>query len=364
MSNSNNNLENNGNNGSKESLVEKYSVSKFLKIQDWNLLRLLLITVGIFILMSILVPSKFLSIYNFQSMGFQLSEIGILGIAIAITMITGGIDLSINAIANLTGIIASVVLTHFAGPDVAEPQVALAVVLAIVISLLVGTIGGLLNGFLVAHVGIPAILTTLGTMTLFTGFAFVITKGTGFFGIPAFQTIGNGLVLGIPIPLIIFAAVVVVMTILMNNSAFGLRIYLLGSNPRASRFSGINNKAVLLRTYALSGFLAALAGIVILGRTNSANPDYGASYVLQALLIAVLGGVDVNGGFGKILGLVLAVFSLQFLSTGLNMLLFRYSGANFFKMFSWGLLIIVFMIINYLSYRNKQRTVMKKPKAV
>ncbi len=340
----------------------KFSLEKYFKIQDWNLLRLLIITVALFILMSVLMPTKFPTLQNFRSMGFQLSEIGILGIAIAITMITGGIDLSLNAVANLTGIIASLILTRIAGADVANPQTGTAVALAIVIGLGVGTLCGLINGFLVAYIGIPAILATLGTMTLFTGFAFVITKGTGFFGIPAFQFIGNGEFYGIPVPLIIFLGVAIIMSVVMNNSAFGLRMYLLGSNPKASRFSGINNKVVLLRTYALSGFLASLAGLVILGRTNSANPDYGASYVLQALLIAVLGGVDVNGGFGKISGLVLAVISLQFLSTGLNMLLFRYSGANFFKMFSWGLLIIVFMIVNYLSYQRKQRTIIKKPK--
>jgi simple sugar transport system permease protein len=358
-------MTNNTNNIQKEvetSSGNKFSLDKYFKIQDWNLLRLFIITVALFILMSVLMPEKFPTLKNFRSMGFQLSEIGIMGIAIALTMITGGIDLSINATANLTGIIASLILNKLAGPEIQNPQVALAMVLAIVVGLIVGILCGLLNGFLVSYITIPAILATLGTMTLFTGFAFVITKGTGFFGIEAFQFIGNGEIVGIPVPLIIFAVVSILMAVVMNNSAFGLRVYLVGSNPKASKFSGINNKAVLLRTYALSGMLSALAGLVILGRTNSANPDYGTSYVTQALLISVLGGVDVNGGYGKVSGLVLAVISLQILSTGLNMLLFKYSGANFFKMFSWGLLIILFMIINYLSYQRKQRAV-KKPKA-
>jgi simple sugar transport system permease protein len=340
---------------------DKFSLEKFFKIQDWNLMRLFIITVALFVLMSVLMPEKFPTLKNFRSMGFQLSEIGIMGIAIALTMITGGIDLSINAIANLTGIVASIILNKFAGPEVANPQIGLAMVLAIAVGVIVGALCGLLNGFLVSYITVPAILATLGTMTLFTGFAFVITKGTGFFGIEAFQFIGNGEVAGIPMPLIIFAVIAIVMAVVMNNSAFGLRLYLVGSNAKASKFSGVNNKAVLLRTYMLSGVLAALAGLVILGRTNSANPDYGTSYVTQALLIAVLGGVDVNGGYGKVAGLVLAVISLQILSTGLNMLLFKYSGANFFKMFSWGLLIILFMIINFLSYQRKQRAV-KKPK--
>lgn len=339
----------------------KFDLRPYLKIEDWNIMRLFLITLGVFIVLSLLMPTKFPTIANFRSMGFQLSEIGIMGIAMALTLIIGGIDLSINAVANLTGIVSGLILTKMAGAGVEQPMVWQAMVLAIAAALAIGTLCGLLNGFLVAYVGIPAMLATLSTMTLFTGFAFVITKGTGTFGIPAFQVIGNGDFLGIPIPLLIFLGTALLIAMILNHAPFGLHMYLVGSNVKASRFSGIKNQSVLLRTYALSGFLAALAGIVILGRTNSANPDYGSSYILQAILVAVLGGVDVNGGYGKVAGLVLAIVSLQFLSTGLNMLLFRSSGANFFKMFSWGLLLIVFMIINYLSFQRKMRAGVKKP---
>jgi simple sugar transport system permease protein len=320
------------------------------------MLRLLVMTISILVILSILRPDRFPTLQNFRSMGFQMSEIGVLAIAIMLTMLTGGIDLSVNANANLTGILAGLILTRYGAAAASPSQVALSMAFAIFVALAVGTLCGLFNGFLVAKIGITPILATLGTMTLFTGFAFVLTKGSGVFGIPAFQYIGNGEFQGIPVPLIIFAVVAVVTGIILNRSAYGMRVYLLGSNPLASLFSGIDNPAILIRTYAVSGFLSAIAGIIILARTNSANPDYGSSYVLQAILIAVLGGVNPAGGFGKISGIVLAMISLQFLSTGLNMLLFQYSGSNFFKEFAWGGLLILVMIVNYISSRRSSRS--------
>jgi len=321
--------------------------------RDENISRLFVIMIVLFVIMSLARPEVFPTVQNFQSMAFQFSEIGIMALGIMITMITGGIDLSVNATANLAGITAGLILTKMAPAGSSPATITTAILLAILVALLVGLIAGLLNGFLISRIGITPILATLGTMTLFAGLSIGITKGTGIFGIPEFQFIGNGSALGIPIPLIIFAGLALLVSIILNRTTLGMRLYLLGTNPVASKFSGIDNRNVLLRVYALSGMLSAIAGIVILARTNSANADYGGSYVLVAILIAVLGGVDPNGGFGKISGLVLAILSLQFLSTGLNMLLAEFRGANFFKEFSWGLLLIVIMVVNYISAQRK-----------
>jgi simple sugar transport system permease protein len=323
--------------------------------RDENLSRLFVIMIVLFVAMSLARPEVFPTIKNFQSMAFQFSEIGIMALGIMITMITGGIDLSVNATANLAGITAGLILTKMAPAGSSPTVITTAILIAIVGALLVGLLAGLLNGFLISRIGITPILATLGTMTLFAGLSIGITKGTGIFGIPEFQFIGNGSTLGIPIPLIIFAGLAVVVSILLNRTTLGMRLYLLGTNPVASKFSGIDNRNVLLRVYAISGMLSAIAGIVILARTNSANADYGGSYILVAILIAVLGGVDPNGGFGKISGMVLAILSLQFLSTGLNMLLAEYRGANFFKEFSWGLLLIAIMVVNYISAQRKMK---------
>jgi simple sugar transport system permease protein len=150
------------------------------------------------------------------------------------------------------------------------------------------------------------------------------------------------------IPPLIFAALVVLFSVLLNRTPFGFKRYMLGTNPTASRFSGINNARVLVWTYVLSGLLGATAGMIFLARNNSAKTDYGSSCILQAILVAILGGINPMAGFGKISGLVLAILSFQFLSTGLNMLLVQYSGSNFFKEFAWGALLLVVMVIDYI----------------
>lgn len=324
---------------------------------DFYTLRLFIIALVIFIAFSLLLPGKFLTVRNMQSMAVQLPEFGILAFAIMITMLTGGIDLSIVGAANLSAIVAAMLLTGLTGDDGtgALPLVA-AIPLSMLGALLVGSICGLFNGFLVSRIGITPILATLGTGAIYTGLSFVITGG------PAITTtqlafIGNGSLLGLPIPIIIFLFVVVVSVIILNRTVFGFNIYMLGTNPTAALFSGINSDSVLLRTYWLAGLIAGMAGIIFLARTNSAKPDFGASFILLTVLIAILGGVSYTGGFGTVLGLVLAVLSIQFLSTGLNMLmleLFPSSAAIFFRQFAWGGLLLGVMVLNYYTEKRQR----------
>jgi simple sugar transport system permease protein len=126
---------------------------------------------------------------------------------------------------------------------------------------------------------------------------------------------------------------------------------MLGTNPLATRFAGINDVAVTIRTYLISGMFAAAAGLVIMSRANSAKADYGSSYLLLSILICVLGGINPYGGFGRVAGLVLAVLSLQFLSSGLNML----QVSNFAKELIWGGLLLVVMVANGIQFRRKSR---------
>lgn len=323
--------------------------------RDGNLMRLLGITVLVFATMSLLRPDLFFTIDNLSSMAFQFPEFGLLAIAIMITMLTGGIDLSVVGIANFSGILAALVLTRMIPPEAGPVQVALYSVLAVGVSLLTGVVCGLLNGFFVANVGIPPILATLGTMQLYTGIAIVITQGAAVYGFPGpINFIGNGSLWSLPVPFLVFAGFALAFALMLNKTAFGFKLYLMGTNPTASRFSGINNTRLLIQTYVLSGIMAAAAGFVVLARTNSAKADYGSSYTLQAILIAVLGGVNPSGGFGTVFGLVLAILSLQFLSSGFNMLRF----SNFFKEFVWGAVLLLVMVINYLS---NSRQVRQKP---
>jgi len=330
---------------------------------DFYTLRLFGIALVIFIGFSLLLPDKFFTVRNMQSMAVQFPEFGLLAFAILITMLTGGIDLSIVGAANLSAIVAALIITRLTGPEGAGMSLTVVMPLAVLGALLTGSICGIFNGFLVSRIGITPILATLGTGAIYTGLSFVITGG------PAITTtqlafIGNSSILGLPIPVIVFIVVAIAFVILLNRTVFGFNIYMFGTNPTAALFSGINSDSVLLRTYWVAGVIAGIAGVIFLARTNSAKPDFGASFILLTVLIAILGGVSYTGGFVTVSGLVLAVLSIQFLSTGLNMLMLEWfpsSAAIFFRQFAWGGLLLGVMVLNY--YTEKRRGRSRQPAA-
>jgi len=227
-------------------------------------------------------------------------------------MLSGGIDLSVVATANLTAIVAALLMTAPGVPDWA----------AMPLALLVGVGGGLANGVLIAFCRFPAILATLATMQFLGGTAIVLTRGHVLTGMPDWlSAIGDAMVLGvIPVPLLVFAAAALLLTYLLQATRFGVELRLLGTNPLAARFAGLPTRRLIVRTYLLAGVLSALAGLVVLTRVNSASADYGASYLLFVILINILAGVDPNGGFGTVGGVVLAVLTLQLLQSGLQFL--------------------------------------------
>ena len=315
-----------------------------LLMQDGHVRFLTATVVLIFISMVLAMPAQFPVAANLQSMGFQMAELGILSVAMALALLIGGIDLSVTAVANLSAIAAALVMSRLAGGWASAVQMAIVVTLAFLVSLGIGLACGVVNGLLIGRAGVPAILVTLGTLTLYSGFGYAITRGRAFHGVPdRVLFLGIGTILGIPVPLIIFGGVVAVTSVLLRRTSFGFKVYMLGSNAVAARFSGIDNPGITVRTHMICGLLSAIAGLVSLARTNSANAEYGSSYLLMAILVAVLGGVSVSGGHGRLAGVVLALISLQMLSTGFNMLLSRYSGSNFFRDFAWGFLLLFVM---------------------
>jgi simple sugar transport system permease protein len=308
--------------------------------------------IGVFLLMWILNGQPFVRVGNFQSMAFQLPELGILSLAMMITMLTAGINLSIIASANLSGIITALILTQYLTPEASGAGSIGIIILAIGAGLLTATIIGLLNGLLIAKVEVSPILATLGTMILLNGVAIVLTKGYVISGFPEpVRFIGNGLVFGVPMPMIIFIVCALLMALILNQTRLGFNIYMLGSNPLACFFAGINNEGVLLKTYLISGLYSGIAAIIMISRFNSAKADYGESYLLMTVLASVLGGTSAAGGFGKVSGLVIALIILQIVSSGLNLL--RVS--NFLTIAIWGIILILVMVINYLTQQVQTR---------
>jgi simple sugar transport system permease protein len=314
-----------------------------------------LVMVAVFSLMWVLNGRDFFQLGSFQSMAFQLPELGLLSLAMMVTMLTAGINLSIIASANLTGIITATILTQTIRPETPGVASGAIILLAICAGLLTSVIIGLLNGLLIARVDVSPILATLGTMILLNGFAIVLTRGYVISGLPGpVRFIGNGLVLGIPMPMIIFILCASLMALLLNHTPLGMNIYMIGSNPTACYFSGVNNPGVLLKTYLISGLYSGIAAIVMISRFNSAKADYGESYLLMTVLASVLGGTSAAGGFGKVSGLVIALIILQIVSSGLNLL----GVSAFLTIAMWGIIMILVMVVNYLSerYQEKRQT--------
>jgi simple sugar transport system permease protein len=269
-----------------------------------------------------------------------------------IAMLTSGINLSIIATANLSGIVIALILTNTLSADNGSAGTIWVVALAILAGLIVSALVGALNGFLIAVLDISPILATLGTMIMVSGISIVLTEGYVISGFPpAMLAIGNGDLLGIPVPILVFLACAGVMSVILNNTPLGTRIYLLGSNPVACFYSGVDNRAVLFRTYIISGIYSGVAAVIMISRFNSAKADYGESYLLLTVLAAVLGGVSAAGGFGKVSGLFLSLVILQMISSGLNLM----GISNFLTLALWGIVLIVVMVINYFIENQQQK---------
>ncbi len=322
-----------------------------------NNLTLLAIFLVVTTVMSVFMPTQFMTLRNFQSMGLQFPEYGLLSLANMLAMVTGGIDLSVVSIASLSGVVSASLLSQY--QTIGLP-VGTVIVLGILIALAVSIVCGLLNGVIIAYARIPAIIATLGTQGLFLGISIIITKGHGIGGFPpAFLFIGNGSILGMPTQFVIFVVVALLVGLLLTRTPQGFSMLMYGSSPQVARFSGVSNEMVLIKTYLLTGLLSGVASLVIISGVNSIRPGYGADYLLLSILIAILGGTDPVGGFGTVLGLTLAIFIMQVLQSGLNILGF----SPFMKKFIWGLLLLVVMVIHYYRRIYAQRRVARKSAA-
>jgi simple sugar transport system permease protein len=307
---------------------------------DDKVARLLILSVFLFAVMAVTKGSQILKPTIFQTIARQVSEVGLMALGCGICMISGGIDLSGAYIANLAGITAGLIMQQTNGNIFA----------GLVCGILVGGLCGLFNGFLVSYLRIPAMLATLGSYQIFQGIGIVLSDGKTVQGSKVLANIGMIKVAGIPLPFIIFLIVAVAVIFLLSKTSYGRRVYFVGTNEKCSIFSGIRTKRVLLYTYSISGLLCGIAGILSLARINSAKADFGTSYTTQCILISVLGGIDPNGGFGAVPGVIIAALILQLLSAYLNTFP---DTSNYYRDLIWGLALIGVLIANYYFDKHK-----------
>jgi ribose transport system permease protein len=258
-----------------------------------------------------LVSDVFFTTANLFNVARQVSMLGIAAVGMTFTLLLGGIDLSIGSMISLVNIVAAGLMV----------KNGLNPIMACLFSILLTSILGFINGLVIANIGIPPLIVTLCSMTVLEGIAFIISRGLPIYGFPPeFSIIGQGYLGIVPVPVIIMVVVLAAGAFILNKTYFGRYFYAVGGNEDASYLSGIKIKNVKYLAYTLSGFFAGLAGIVLLSRTNTGQPIAGKGFEFEVLTAVVLGGVSVNGGYGKISNVVAGVCIIGVLSNGLVIL--------------------------------------------
>jgi simple sugar transport system permease protein len=329
------------------------SIAKYIQ-KESNNVKLLLMLVLSLVVLTIATKGQFFSLNQMQLVAYLFPEMGVLALGMMLAMISGGIDLSVVAVADLTGILSCMLLKRMMPVD-APAAVQILVLLAVLIcSFVMGALCGVFTGTLIARIGIPAMVATLGASDIILGLAVGITNGSSVKELPpVLNEVVNYRLFGIiPSTTIIFAVCAGLIAFILNRTALGFKIYMIGSNKDAFKYSGMDNKKILTLTYMLSGMLASVSGLLMCGHFNSARSDFGKSYLTPSILICVLAGVNPNGGKGKMGGMVIAVIILQMLSSGFA--LFQ-NISDYYKNLIWGLVLILVMIINVVSERKKAK---------
>ena len=259
-----------------------------------------------------IISPYFLDIYNLSDATFNFSEKAIIALGMTLLILVRDIDLSVAAIIAL----ASLAMGLAADQGVATP-------LLILIGLGMGAICGAFNGFLVARIGLPSIVVTIGTMSLFRGLAQVILGDQAITKYPLdFQTLGQGYLIKwppIPYSFALFLLLAVIFTVVLHKTAFGRKLFAMGNNPVAAQFSGIPVNKIRFWLFVLTGVLSGVAAVLLTARIGSTRPNIALGWELEVITAVILGGVSITGGAGTIPGVVIAVFILGLATFGLSL---------------------------------------------
>ncbi|MGO4271313.1 ribose ABC transporter permease [Paenibacillus sp. TAF58] len=283
------------------------------------------------------VNGDFLTVGNIFNVLRQISINALIAFGMTFVILTGGIDLSVGSILALSsaftaGLMASGMNTW----------------LAVGIGLIGGLVMGAINGLLITKGKVAPFIATLATMTVFRGLTLVYTQGRPITGFKEdFAMLGKGYFLQIPMPIIWMVIAFAVLYIILKHTTFGRRVYALGSNEEATWLSGINTSKVKILVYSISGLLAAISGIILTSRLNSAQPTAGGAFELDAIAAVVLGGTSLSGGRGWIVGTLIGAMIIGVLDNGLNLL----NVSSFYQQVVKGVVILIAVLLD----RSKAR---------
>jgi rhamnose transport system permease protein len=278
-------------------------------VLSWEAL-LIAVAVTIFVINSLASP-YFLNAWSLSDLTFNFTEKGLIALAMALLIISGEIDLSVAAIIALASTLMGMALQADAGTP-----------MLVAIGIGTGLLCGAFNGLLVTGLGLPSIVVTIGTMSLFRGIAFIILGDQAFKGYPAsFAFFGQGYVWWVvSFELTLFLIAALVYWFLLHWTSFGRRVFAIGNNPVAAQFSGVRVARVKFILFCLTGLMAGVASVLITSRLGSTRPSIAQGYELEVITMVVLGGVSILGGAGSIAGVVLAALIMGMVTFGFGLL--------------------------------------------
>jgi ribose/xylose/arabinose/galactoside ABC-type transport system permease subunit len=319
-----------------------------------DLARSIFSTVGILpILLAVVVfyfasqESRFYGTANLTNVLRQSTYLIIVTLGQALVLISGGFDLSVGAVIAVTSVVsARYMSSHFAANPDSELS---SVLVGVGIGLLVGIVFGLVNGIGVARFKVSPFIMTLGMASVGSGFALYYTGGSPVSGMPPFFTreIGTGRWFEIPVPVYAAILAIILVAFMVGSTSWGRYLYAIGGNTKAAYLSGIPVGVYTASVYVMCSLLAAVAGLLLTARTSSGEPNLGGQYPLESITAAVIGGISLRGGEGRIMGAVLGALFITILTNGMNLIRME----SYFQTMAIGVILILAVIFDQLRDR-------------
>jgi len=301
---------------------------------------MLLVLFVLVALCSMFVPN-FLSPFNFKGLALAISTIGIISCTMLLCLASGDFDLSIGAIVGFAGVIVATVMAKTGS-----------IAAGIAVTLALGALIGFVNGFVVAKLGINALITTLATMQIVRGLAYITTGGnTVSVSLESFFELGMGAILGVPIPVWIMVICFVIFGFLLSRTTFGRNTLAIGGNNEAARLAGIPVVRTKIIIFLLQGLVAAFAGIIVASRMASGQPGYGIGLELQVISACVLGGVSLTGGIGSIWYVIAGVLIMGVVENAMRLL----NVPTFYQYVVWGSILLAAVLLDRLKQKHLGR---------
>ncbi len=285
--------------------------------------------------------SLFFTASNFINIIRQISILGIITIGMSFVLISGGIDLSVGSQLSFIGVVTATMLTKYN----INP------LFACIIGILFATLVGITNGVFIANTKVPPLVATVATQQILLGLGYVISGGKPIYGLtPSVKFIGQGYIGPIPTPIIILIIIIIIGSFILNKTYLGRYFYAVGSNDEAARLSGIDVIFVRVIAYAMCGLLCGIAAIIMMSRINSGSPTVGGTISMDVLTAAVIGGVSINGGEGKVFGAMIGVLVIGVLSNGLIIM----NISEYYQMIIKGIVLACAIAFDSMNFKKLQ----------